>query len=182
MSPAEAFMVRMKVAAAMAVLVASPVILFQAWSFVSVALDIAERRWIMGVLPASFLLFYAGVALAVFGITPIAARFLLAFGGPFLQPLITLDSYLSFVIWMSLGFGLFFQVPVAVVVLSRMGVINPWRLAAYRAHVLVATLVIAAVLTPGPDIISQLMLAIPSYVLFEASLIVARRVSRPGRQ
>ncbi len=173
-------MARVHVGAACAVLIASPIILMQAWGFVEVALDIKEKRWLLGVVPVSFILFYFGVALAVFAIVPLAMKFLLAFGGPYLRPMITLDSYLSFLIWMSVGFGVFFQVPVAVVVLSKIGIINPWKLAAYRAHVLVVTLIVAAVLTPGPDVISQMSLAIPSYILFEISLIIARRVARPG--
>lgn len=181
-SPAEAFLSRMKVAAGCGLLFAFPVVMYQVWSFVEVALEMRERRLILGVMPASCLLFYLGVGLAMFGIVPIAARFLLGFSGPVLQPMISLRAYLSFVVWMSLGFGLFFQVPVAIVVLSRMGVINPWRLSAYRAHAVIATLIAAAVLTPGPDIVSQLLLAIPAYILFEISLVIARRVSVPPKR
>jgi len=180
-SPAEAFLSRMKVAAGCGVLLAVPIIVYQLWRFIEVALELRERTLIGSVLPASCVLFYFGASLALFGVVPLAAKFLLEFSSPHLQAMISLREYLSFVVWMTIGFGLFFQVPVAVVVLSRAGIINPWKLTAYRPHAIVLTLVAAAVLTPGPDIISQLLLAVPSYILFEISLVIARRVSSPIR-
>jgi len=180
-TPYEAFMCRIQVAGAMAVAVAFPIAAFQLWKFIEVALEANERKMALSILPASCALFYFGGLLAVFGVVPIGAKMLLQFGGPVLHPLISLDSYLSFVIWMAIGFGVFFQVPVAVVVLSRLGLINPHKLSNYRSHAIVATLIIAAVLTPGPDVISQMMLAIPAYTLFEVSLIIARRVARPPK-
>jgi sec-independent protein translocase protein TatC len=175
-TPAEAFLVRLKLAASIGVIIAFPFLLYQVWSFVEVALEMRERTLIKSVLPASCGLFYLGGAIALFGVVPLAAHFLLAFGGPALRPMITLDAYLSFVTWMIIGFGLFFQLPLAIVALSRAGIVNPWKLTLYRKHAVVFILIAAAVLTPGPDIISQLILATPSYLLFEISLIIAKRV------
>jgi sec-independent protein translocase protein TatC len=180
-SPAEAFLVRIKLAAGIGVMLSFPVFLFQLWRFVEVALEMRERTLVRSILPASCALFYFGMALALFGVVPLAARFLLEFGGPQLRPMISLQSYLSFVFWMIVGFGLFFQLPLAIVALSRAGVVNPWKLGLYRKHVVVGILVGAAVLTPGPDIISQMILALPSYLLFEVSLVLAKRMApRPA--
>lgn len=176
-SPGEAFLVRLKLAAGMGVLIAFPVFLYQIWRFVEVALELRERTLIRSILPASCALFYAGMGLALFGVVPLAARFLMEFGGPALRPMISLQSYLSFVIWMIVGFGLFFQLPLAIVALSRAGIINPWKLSLYRKHAVVGILIASAVLTPGPDVVSQMILALPSYLLFEVSLILARRVA-----
>jgi sec-independent protein translocase protein TatC len=176
-SPAEAFLVRLKVAAGLGAFATFPFFLFQAWRFVEIALELRERTLIRAILPASCLLFYTGMALALFGVVPVAARFLIDFGGPYLRPMISFGAYLSFVIWMILGFGLFFQLPLGIVALSRAGIVNPWKLKLYRKHAVVFILVAAALLTPGPDIVSQMILALPSYLLFEGSLIIARRVS-----
>lgn len=181
-SPAEAFLVRLKLAAGMGVVIAFPIFLFQIWRFVEVALELRERSLVKNILPISCALFYLGMALALFGVVPLAARFLMEFSGPYLRPMISLQSYLSFVIWMIVGFGLFFQLPLAVVALSRAGIVNPWKLTLYRKHVVVGILIAAAVLTPGPDLVSQMILAIPSWLLFEVSLILARRMAPvPGR-
>ncbi len=93
--------------------------------------------------------------------------------------MISLDAYVSFLLWMMIGFGVFFQLPLVIVVLTKAGVVNPHELGLYRKHVLVGILVLAALLTPGPDIFSQLALSLPSYVLFGISLLIARRIYDP---
>lgn len=175
MSPAEAFLTRMQLAASMGVILAFPYFLYQIWRFVEVALNVTERRLVGSVLPASCTLFYFGGLLALFGVVPFAAHFLLAFSGPYLKPMISLDSYLTFVTWMIIGFGVFFQLPLAIVALSKAGIINPYKLTLYRRHAIVVIVACSAFLTPGPDVISQMILAIPSYLLFEVSLILAKR-------
>lgn len=176
-TPAEAFFVRLRLALGMGVLMAFPIILYQVWRFVEVALEVRERALVKSILPASCALFYVGMVIALFGVVPLTARFLLEFGGPNLRPMISLKAYLSFVFWMIVGFGLFFQLPLAIVSLSRAGIVNPWKLTLYRKHVILGIVVVAALLTPGPDIISQLMLAVPSWLLFEISLVIARRMA-----
>jgi len=175
-SPAEAFLIRLKLAASMGVIAAFPFFLYQIWRFVEVALELKERSLVRSILPASCFLFYFGGVLALFGVVPFAARFLLAFRGPYLRPMISLGAYLSFVTWMIIGFGMFFQLPLAIVALSRARIVNPWKLGLYRKHAVVGILIGSAVLTPGPDVVSQMVLAVPSYLLFEVSLILARRV------
>jgi sec-independent protein translocase protein TatC len=147
---------------------------------VEVALKWKERSLLVTVVPAASLLFILGMALSLFGVSPIAVKFLLNFSSPHLIPMISLDAYISFLMWMMIGFGVFFQLPLIIVVLTKAGVVNPHQLGLYRKHVLVGILVVAAVLTPGPDVFSQLMLSAPSYILFELSLVVARRIYKPG--
>ena len=174
-APTEAFFVRLKIAVGAGFVIAFPVFLYQAWRFVEVALDFRERSLVVRVLPLSCLLFFAGMALALFGVVPLAVHFLLDFSSPHLRPMISLNAYLSFVVWMVVAFGLFFQLPLVVVVLCRAGVVTPDALASYRRQVIVAILILSAMLTPGPDVLSLLILSVPSYLLFEVSLAFARR-------
>jgi sec-independent protein translocase protein TatC len=149
----------------------------QAWGFVGRALQLRERMVVRTILPFAFVLFLTGAAIALFVVVPVAVRFLLAYSSPILRPLISLGEYLSFIFWMILGFGLFFQLPLAVIGLCKMGVVTPQKLAEYRRHVIILILIIAAVLTPGPDVFSQMVLAVPSYLLFEISLLISRRLA-----
>lgn len=175
-APTDAFLIRLKLALGMGGVAAFPVFLYQAWRFVESALYAQERRLVFSILPTSTLLFFIGMALALFVVVPTAVRFLLGFGAPALLPMISIQAYLSFLFWMIIGFGVLFQLPLVIVVLCRTGVTTSRTLAAYRRHVFVGLLVLAALVTPGPDIFSQLVLLIPSYLLFEIALVVARRL------
>jgi sec-independent protein translocase protein TatC len=157
-------------------LAALPIWIYQAWRFIGRALHLKERSLMVGVFPAALALFFAGTAIAVFVVVPAAMKFLLGYSSPTLQPMISLTEYIAFLFWMIVGFGIFFQLPLVIVTLARFGVVDPKTLSRYRKHAVVAIFVAAAGLTPGPDIVSQLVLAVPSYLLFEISLIIARRV------
>ncbi len=178
-SPTEAFFLRLKISLGVGVVVSFPFYLFQLWRFIEVALQWKERSLLVTVVPAASFLFFVGIALSLFVVAPIAVKFLLNFSSPHLRPMISLDAYISFLLWMMVGFGVFFQLPLVIVVLTKAGVVNPHELGLYRKHVLVGILVVAAMLTPGPDIFSQLMLSAPSYILFEISLLIARRIYDP---
>lgn len=174
-APSEAFFLHLKVAFFVGSLCALPVWMFQAWGFTGRALKLREKTVIRTIFPAAFVLFLLGAALALFVVIPAAVHFLLNYSSSVLRPLISLSEYLSFIFWMVLGFGLFFQLPLVVIGLCHMGVIHPDTLAQYRRHVIVAIFIVAAVLTPGPDVFSQTVLAVPSYLLFEVSLLISRR-------
>src|SRR5262249_28405582 len=146
--------------------------------FIGVALEMRERTVVLSVVPASVVLFSIGMAIAIFVVIPIAVKFLMTYSSPELRPLISLSEYLSFVFWMIVGFGLFFQVPLVIVVLARMGVVDPSVLGRYRREAFVIILIVAAFLTPGPDVFSQLALSLPAYLLFEAALFISRRWSK----
>ncbi len=149
----------------------------QAWGFIGRALKLREQTLIRTIFPSAFALFFAGGALAFFVVVPAAVHFLLAYSSPILRPLISLSEYLSFLFWMIVGFGLFFQLPLVVIGLCHLGVVSPKTLGKYRRHVIVVIFIVAAFLTPGPDVFSQVVLAVPSYLLFEISLLISRRFS-----
>lgn len=178
-SPTEAFFIRLQVSLGVGVVLSFPFYLYQLWRYIEVALKWKERSLVLMIVPAASLLFLGGMILSLFGVAPIAIKFLLHFSSPHLRPMISLQSYITFLLWMMIGFGVFFQMPLVVVVLTKVGLVNPHELGLYRKHVLVGILVVAAVLTPGPDIFSQLMLSLPAYLLFEISLLIARRIYDP---
>lgn len=175
-APTEAFFIHIKVALGAGCVSAFPVWVYQAWRFVGRALAIKERTLFIGVFPFAIGFFLIGSALALFVVTPAAVKFLLSYATPTLKPMISLSDYLSFVFWMIIGFGVFFQLPLVIVTLARTGVVAPESFAAYRKYVIVGIVLAAALLTPGPDVFSQMVLAVPSYLLFEVSLIIARRL------
>lgn len=157
------------------VLVAVPYAIYQVWRFVSPALYPHERGLIGATMAAIPLLFYAGVAFAYVAIVPLALEFFLGFQGHGLLVQPMLPDYLSFVFRFALAFGCAFLMPVALVLLMRMGVVSAAQLAGARRYVIVGIFVVAAVMTP-PDPFSQLLMAVPLLVLFEAALFVGKRL------
>jgi sec-independent protein translocase protein TatC len=172
--PTEALFVRIKLALCVGGVAVFPIFLYHAYRFVSIALEKRERSIILFVIPFAIALFLAGTALGLFVIVPIAADVLLKFQSPTLIPMISVQAYLSFLTWMILGFGILFQLPLVIVVLGKTGVVEASSLSRYRKHVLLGIVIAAAVLTPGPDVFSQLVLMIPTYLLFEISLLLVR--------
>jgi sec-independent protein translocase protein TatC len=173
LAPTEAFMARLKLALIVGVILSAPVILYHLWRFVGVALTVSERRVAGGAVPFSFLLFLAGAAMAWFVVIPAGLQFLMSFGTSFMKPQMSVDSVVGFSLWLSLGMGLLFQLPVVLGALARWGFVTAAGLRSHRRHAFLAILVAAAVLTPGPDVTSQLLLAAPTYLLFELSIFLA---------
>ena len=183
LAPTEAFFVRLKVAALAGVFLSLPVTLYQLWRFVSVGLTPTERRYSLSLIPAALALFVSGAAFAFLVILPIGVRFLLSYQTPNLVPMISVQAYTSFVTAFVLAFGLLFQLPVVILFLARLGVVTPASLAAGRKYALLAIVTASAVLTPGGDVVSQMLMAVPTYILYEVSIWVARLVSpRPVAQ
>jgi sec-independent protein translocase protein TatC len=166
------FFVPMKVALMTAFLIALPYILFQVWSFVAPGLYSHEKRWIVPLVIASLLLFVSGMAFAYFAVFPMVFGFITASAPEGVAVMTDIDKYLSFVLSMFLAFGVTFQVPVAVVAMVKMGFITVAKLRDIRRYVIVGAFIVAAVLTP-PDVVSQFMLAIPLWLLYEAGIWVA---------
>lgn len=177
LAPTEAFFVRVKVAALAGVFLSLPVVLFQLWRFVSVGLTPTERKYTLSLLPASLALFVGGAAFAFFTILPIGVRFLLSYQTPSLVPMISISAYTSFATAFVLAFGLVFQLPIVILFLARIGVVTPATLAAGRRYALLAIVIASAVLTPGTDVFSQVLMAVPTYLLYEASIWLARLVA-----
>ncbi len=165
-----------KMAAWGGVFVAFPYVLWEGWGFVSPGLYKREKRVVWPALVAVPLLFYAGGVFAFAFVTPAAIAFFLSFqqSGLFIQP--TLPDYLGLLLGLSFAFVLTFNLPVVLIVLMRLGVVRPEWLARQRRLVIVLIFVVAAVLTPTPDPVTQLMLAVPLWVLFEGSLWLGRRM------
>lgn len=178
LQPAEAFLVRFKVALGSGLILALPVILFQAWRYLNPALLRMERRALALTVFFSCLLFLCGAASAFFVVLPAGVRFLLGMGTDTIRPMISLDSYFSFASAFMIAFGLVFQLPLAVVVLAKLGIVTPEFLKAKRKYVIMGVFILAAILTPGPDILSQFLMAVPTLILFEISILLAGLVVR----
>ncbi len=177
-SPMEAFMVRVNISIAAGLMLAFPFILFRVWAFVSPGLFAHERRRILPFVVTSSALFYAGIAFCYIVLIPIALDVLLSFGTPRVSPLISVNAYFGFVARMCFAFGVVFQLPVAVLILSVLGIVTPrWLLRQWRNSV-VLIFVASAVLTPTQDALSMMAMAIPVMVLYAASILIAFAVVR----
>ncbi|MGV8934270.1 MAG: twin-arginine translocase subunit TatC [Gallionellaceae bacterium] len=174
------FFVPMKVALMSAFLISLPYILFQIWSFIAPGLYSHEKRWVAPLVIASSILFLCGMAFAYFAVFPMVFAFITASAPQGVAVMTDIDKYLSFVLTMFLAFGVTFQVPVAVVAMVKMGFISVDKLRHIRRYVIVGAFIIAAIMTP-PDVVSQFMLALPLWLLYEVGIWVAVWVSRKPR-
>jgi sec-independent protein translocase protein TatC len=155
-------------------------VLYQAWAFVAPGLYQHEKRLALPVIVSSFLFFLVGMSFAYFVVFPVAFGFFASYTPAGVQMMTDIDKYLSFVLTMFLAFGATFETPVVVVVLVRLGIVPLEKLRAARAYVIVGAFVVGAIFTP-PDVISQLLLAIPLWLLYEVGLFLARFVSTQKR-
>lgn len=171
---AEPFLVYLKASLVLAVLLSSPWLFYQLWAFISAGLYKHERRFVRVAAPASALLFIAGVLLFLLGIAPLVfglfARFKLGVEFTY-RPQIS--NAVSFIFTLSLVFGLAFQTPILIIFSERMGLVKIETLCRVRKYVFLASFVVGAILTP-PDVISQIALAVPLYILYEGSILVCR--------
>lgn len=172
------FMVPIKVTLLAAFVLALPVILYQAWAFIAPGLYAHEKKFALPLVVGSTLLFIAGMAFCYFFVFNTVFRFIAEFAPQSITPAPDIEQYLAFVMTMFLAFGITFEVPVAVVLLVRFGVVSAEKLKEARPYVIVGAFIIAAVVTP-PDVLSQLLLAIPMCLLYELGLILARFATRP---
>ncbi|HSF32508.1 MAG TPA: twin-arginine translocase subunit TatC [Candidatus Tectomicrobia bacterium] len=179
-APTEAFFVNLKVAFYAGLFLSVPLLLFQLWKFVAPGLYAHERRYSFPFLIVSTVLFLLGAAFAYAVILPIALRFLIAQGGELWQPNITLSNYLSFCMRLILAAGLVFEFPLLMYFLTKVGVITAESLIKNRKYAILAAFIVSAILTP-PDVFSQVLLAVPLFLLFEVSIFVAKRVAT-GRE
>lgn len=177
LSPTEAFFSRLKLALAVGLIVAMPFIVAQVWGLLEPALAPQYKRMSFLAIGGASVLFMSGVAFGFFAVLPMAVRFLIGFGvSSGISPEISIASFVSFVIGMTLPFGLVFQLPVVVIFLVRAGVLSPQQLRINRKYVIFASFVVATVLTP-PDVVTQFMLALPLILLYELSVLMAARLA-----
>jgi sec-independent protein translocase protein TatC len=174
-NPLQAFLTPVKLAFFVSVLITIPFTLYQVWAFIAPGLYRRERGMVLPLLVSSTVLFYAGMAFAYFVVFPLVFRFLSGFTPMGVQFTPDIKAYQDFVFTLFLAFGAAFELPVALVLLARAGVVNPDTLAKKRPYVILWIFVAAMLLTP-PDALSQTFLAIPMIILFEIGLIFARRV------
>lgn len=167
------FFVPVKVTLMAAFLLSLPHTLYQVWAFIAPALYQNEKRLVMPLVLSSVLLFFAGMAFAYFLVFPLVFKFLAGVTLVGVNMATDIDKYLSFILGMFVAFGATFEVPVVVVLLNRMGVVSLAQLRLARPYVIVGAFVLAAVITP-PDVISQVLLAVPLIVLYEAGLWFCR--------
>lgn len=177
---ASPFFAPMKLALFVALLAAMPWLLYQAWAFVAPGLYKREKKLALPLLSSALLLFYAGCAFAYFLVLPTVFGFLAKTTPAGVAMMTDISAYLDFVLVLFLAFGLAFELPVALVILVLLGWVTPAQLREGRGYAVVGIFIIAAVLTP-PDVISQLMLAIPMCLLYEAGILAARLVTPRGQ-
>ena len=166
------FMVPLKVTLMAAFLLALPVVLYQVWAFVAPGLYLHEKRLVLPLVISSTLLFFLGVAFCYFFVFGQVFTFIQGFAPKSITAAPDVEAYLSFVMSMFIAFGAAFEVPVVVVLLARMGLVSIEKLKEFRGYFIVIAFIIAAVITP-PDVVSQLALAIPMCLLYEAGIWAA---------
>lgn len=167
------FFVPMKVTMLAAFLVALPWLVYQCWAFIAPGLYAHEKRLIRPLLIASIGLFFIGMAFAYFAVFPVVFGFLIGSAPQGVAVMTDIAEYLDFVLGMFMAFGFAFEVPIAVILLALMGWVTEAQLKEARGYVIVGAFILGAIFTP-PDIVSQFMLAIPLWILFEAGLLVVR--------
>lgn len=172
------FMLKFKVSVAAALFVLVPFIIYQLWSVLVPTLNITNRMFSRLSIISAVILFYSGVAFVFFLLLPAAVKVMLGFVGKDMLSTIGADNYLGFILFLSISMGVLFEVPVIVLVLTRMGLISPAMLSGKRKYAIVVIWIIAAVITPQPDPLSQAMVGVPLMIIYEISILLSRLVAR----
>ena len=171
------FLIPVKVTLLLAFLIALPVVLYQVWAFIAPGLYTHEKKLIAPLVISSSLLFIVGVAFCYFFVFGVIFKFINEFAPKSISVAPDIESYFGFVMTLFIAFGMTFEVPIVVIVLVRMGIVTVEKLKEMRPYIIVGAFVIAAIVTP-PDIMSQLLLAVPLCLLFEVGLILAPMFAR----
>jgi sec-independent protein translocase protein TatC len=166
-----------KLAFIVALIIAMPYVLYEIWAFVAPGLYKKEKRFALPLLVSSIVLFYCGVAFAYFVVFPVMFQFFISTTPKGVLMMTDISQYMDFVLVMALSFGAAFEVPVAVVLLITTGIVSIEKITAARGYVLIGIFVVAAILTP-PDAVSQTIMAVPMYLLYEGGIIFARILRR----
>ncbi|WP_304109296.1 twin-arginine translocase subunit TatC [Phascolarctobacterium succinatutens] len=178
MRPAEAFMIYMKVALLSGLILSSPFILYELYSFVRPALTLRERHFMLICIPLSLVLFITGMLFSYSFVFPRGLEFFLGFAAGKVNPLISMESYLDFMLMLVVPFGFAFNVPVVLTMLAYLNIVSAKMLMKYQRHVILVAFIIAGVITPTPDIITQTLLAVPLILLYEVSIVIIKCVLR----
>lgn len=177
----EAFFVKLKLSFIAGFIVAFPVVVIACWTFIKPALYSDERKYIYILFPIIVLLFLGGIIFAYFGVLQMILKFFIFMAGENLESMFKVDQYVSFILSFTIPFGLVFELPVFVYSLSKIGIISHQGMIDNRKYALLVIVILGAAFTPGGDPFSMLMMAVPVYLLYEISIIVAK-LSRPGKE
>ena len=178
MQPSEAFFTYLKMDIFVGFLIALPVIFYHAWKFFLPALTKSERAVLSIVVPASVLLFFAGLAFSFFLVLPVAINFFMSFGSEDLTAMFSLSRYFDFMLTFVLPFGFVFELPLVIIVLGKIGLLTSEFLGKYRRIVIFMSFVIGAIITPTPDVFTQSMIALPMILLYEVGYLVVKYIMR----
>lgn len=172
------FMLKFKISVAAAIFILAPVIIYQIWSVIVPSLTKSNRMFSRLTIISAVILFYSGVSFVFFILLPAAIKVMLSFVGKDMLSTIGADNYLSFILFFCLSMGVLFEVPVIILVLTRMGLISPSMLSGKRKYAIVIIWIIAAVITPQPDPLSQAMVGVPLMIIYEVSIIISKIVEK----
>lgn len=181
-NPGDSFSISLSAAMVVGIIIASPVIIYQLWAFLSPALYRHEKKVVIPVILGAVGLFVAGVALAYFFVLPMVLRFLLTWQQESFEPMITASGYFGLVMTLALTFGAAFELPILILALAALGLVTPQFLARFRPYALVLTFVVSAFVTPGDILLASLALTAPLYLLYELSVLLTRVVFRKRNQ
>lgn len=173
-SVAEAFFTYMKIGFIAGVILASPFILYQIWAFIAPGLYRHEKGYIVPFVLGGSLFFTLGVLFGYFVAIPVGFRFLLGYATDLIKPMPSMKEYLTFSIKFLLAFGLVFEFPVVLVLLAKIGIVDAKMLAKQRRYAILLVFILAAVVTPSPDLLTQVLTAIPLIALYELSILLSR--------
>jgi sec-independent protein translocase protein TatC len=180
--PGTSFKIVLNASLILGILFAAPVIAYQLWGFFAPALHSHEKRIIVPVVMGMVFLFLAGVTLCYFIVMPFTLKFFMGFESTSLTPMIEATQYFSFAFSMMLAFGFAFQLPIAILLLSALGIVKPQFLSKYRRHAIVVTIVVAAFITPDASPTTLFALALPLYLLYELGVALSYVVTRRRRR
>ncbi len=171
------FLIPIKITLMCSLLISLPWVLYQMWKFIAPALYTKERRLIVPVILSSYILFWLGILFVHFFVLPMAFKFLIAYSSSTNTPMLTsANEYLDFVLQLLLTFGIIFEIPILVIILTKIGVVDINKLQKIRPYIIVGAFVVAAIFTP-PDPISQIVMAIPICLLYELGIMIAKYIN-----
>jgi sec-independent protein translocase protein TatC len=181
LSPTEAFWMNMKIAMVAALILALPVIFQQLWSFVSPGLHAKEKKYVVPFVIVATALFLVGASFCFFIVLPFAMSFLLTYKvGDFMMPMLSVGLYVDFCLKFVLAFGAVFELPIIIIFFTKMGFVTPQTLAKYRKYAILIAFIVAAILTPTPDVFNQTLMAVPMIVLYEVGILMSKIFIRPA--
>lgn len=176
LNPAEVFFAYLEIAVFTGVLVTLPVLCYEVWLFIRPALELSERRAVWWLLPSAVCLFYGGMAFAYYAVFPTAVQFFMSFSTATLQPMFSLQSYLSFFIAFLVPFGVVFELPLILFFLAKLGIISSAFLKKKRRILIVLAFVFAGIVSPTTDVFTQTMIAVPMIALYEISIFLVQHL------